>query len=203
MTRKAVIEQANSLLEPLGFIRKGMLWNRKTNAVVEVIDLQVSKAGDAVTLNAGVFRGDVYREVWQKEPQGFIEEPFCTVRARAGEIVGNQDLWWSLDDARTPQEVTNVLREHVLPFLSKFHASEAIASFLEVASRKHRDPLARLHLAVLRHFAGDTNSARGILKEVQKTALGDWRIRAAELEERLGCESTIEPPARTKGDGGN
>lgn len=191
MTRKAVIEQANDLLEPLGFIRKGVLWNRKGNAVVEVIDLQVSKAGDAVTLNAGIFWGDVYREIWKKEPQGLVEEPFCVVRARVGEIVGNRDLWWSLDDDRTPQEVTNVLREHVLPFLSRVHAPEAIESFLEAASSKRRDPLAKISLAVVKHVNGDANSACRILREVQKTALGDWRKRAAELEERLGCESTI------------
>lgn len=192
MTRKAVIEQANDFLEPLGFVRKGVLWNRKTNAIVEVIDLQVSKAGDAVTVNAGIFRSDVYEEIWKKKPQGLVEEPFCLVRVRVGELIGNHDLWWSLDDDQTPQEITNALREHVLPFLSRFDAPEAIESFLEAAVGKQRDPLTRINLAVLKHLGGDADSACDILSEVQETALGDWRTRAAELGERLGCKSTIK-----------
>lgn len=192
MTRKAVIEQANDLLEPLGFVRKGMLWNRKANTIVEVVDLQVSKAGNAVTVNAGIFRSDVYEKIWKKAPQGLVEEPFCLVRVRVGELVGNHDLWWSLGGDQTPQEIRNALREHVLPFLSRFDAPGAIESFLEAAASKQRDPLIRINLAVLKHLDGDANSACGILRQVQETALGDWRTRAAELGERLGCESKIK-----------
>ena len=119
MTAKALIEQVDKFLTPLGFERKGALWNRKIGSIVEVIDVQVSKAGDTATVNAGVLQPDIYEACWGKEPLGFIEEPFCTVRARVGELMGEYDLWWPLDDSQTPLALIDALTTHVLPFLNR------------------------------------------------------------------------------------
>jgi hypothetical protein len=188
MTAKTLIEQVDNFLAPLGFERKGPLWNRKAGSIVEVIDVQISKAGDTATINAGVLHPDVYKACWDKEPLGFIEEPFCTVRARVGELIGEYDLWWPLGDSQTPHTVIDTLTTHVLPFLKKMQTPAAMEEFLSTPSMlKQRPPLPKIYLAILKHRRGDTATACAVLDEVRQKALGEWQTRATEVAERLGC----------------
>lgn len=186
MTDKEIIKCVDHLIAPLGFKRKGALWNRESDSVVEVIDIQINKAGDAATINAGVLHIDAYEEVWGAKPPEFIEEPFCIVRARVGEIVGEHDLWWSLSDSQTPEDVIAVIEAHVLPFLDKWQTIEAMEIFLERESG--RQPLPKIYLAILKSLRGDKPGACAVLKHVREKALGDWKNRAAEIAGRLGCD---------------
>lgn len=187
MTKKAFIERINSQLGPLGFSRRGALWNRRIDGIIEVIDIHVSKAGDAITLNTGVFREDIYRIVWEKELHGFVEETLCIIRARVGEIIENHDLWWPIDASQTSNEISSAIGHHVLPFLKKHHECDAMKLFLIEVSRKRKDTLAGLYLAALVYIEGDASAACNILKQVQEGARGDWRDRAQKLEESFGC----------------
>ena len=64
MNTKPVVAQINQLLGPLGFVRQKMTWNRTLGPFVDVVDLQLSKTGDAVTVNAGVLRPSVHKACW-------------------------------------------------------------------------------------------------------------------------------------------
>ena len=188
MTAKTLIEQVDKFLAPLGFERKKSLWNRKVGFIVEVIDVQVSKAGGTATVNAGVLQPDVYEACWGKKPLGFIEEPFCTVRTRVGELIGEHDLWWPLNDSQTPRVVIDVLSAHVLPFLKKMQSPAAMEEFLsEPSMLQQKPPTPKIYLAILKHRRGDATTACAILDEVRKKAFGEWQNRAAMVAEKLGC----------------
>lgn len=95
MKHAAIVSTLHELLKPLGFRKKRATWNR-SGKVVEVINVQVSKAGDSATINAGVMDKDVYALLWQKSAHDFVAEPDCTVRARIGTLIDDLDHWWPL-----------------------------------------------------------------------------------------------------------
>ena len=95
MSTKTVVMRLDELLTPLGFEWQKRTWNRRSGSLIDVIDVQVSKAGDAMTVNAGVMDPVVRLKCWGTDPPGFVEEPQCTVRVRVGQLIGTKDVWWS------------------------------------------------------------------------------------------------------------
>lgn len=57
---KLVIPQLDAILVPWGCRRHKQTWNRRAGGLVDVIDLQVSKAGDTMTANLGVLDLEVF-----------------------------------------------------------------------------------------------------------------------------------------------
>ena len=186
MSTSSIKKHMDRVLAPLGFARKGLLWNRTSDSLVEVIDLQVSKAGDSVTVNAGVFDPDLYAQVWGTPWQAaMVEEPRCAVRNRIGMLAGDRDQWWSVDDPEAANRIGEALTRYVLPFLLDSRSPMVMERTLEKMSPRY--PLPRLHLAVLKHRRGDVQGACAVLLELQERALGGWRDKAADLAIRLGC----------------
>lgn len=174
------------VLAPAGFTRTGLLWNRTFDSIVEVIDLQVSKAGDSVTVNAGVFDPDLHAQVWgQRLQDAMVEEPFCVVRSRIGLLAGDRDLWWSVEDPEAANRIGEALTRYVLPFLLDSRSPVVMERTLEKIATRY--PLPRLYLAALKHPRGDVPGACAVLLELQERALGGWRDKAADLASRLGC----------------
>jgi len=188
MNTKSVITSMDELLKPLGFARNKTTWNRKSDSFVDVIDVQTSKAGDTITINAGVFHPDVHRKCWATEPTAIVEEPSCTVRARVGQLFDGKDLWWRLDDARILNDVVEKLNAHVLPFLERMHSLEAMEQFLtdrQVMKQKYPPPA--IYLAILKSERGDRTGACALLTELGEKSVGAWRTRIGEVAGRLGC----------------
>jgi hypothetical protein len=188
MSTKPVIARMDELLKPLGFARHKATWNRKSDSFVDVIDVQTSKAGDTITINAGVFHPDVHRKCWATEPAAVVEEPSCIVRARVGQLLNGKDLWWRLDDARILDDVVEKLNAHVLPFLERMHSLEAMEQFLtnaQVTKQKH--PLPIIYLAILMSEQGNRTGACALLTELGEKSVGAWRTRIGEVARRLGC----------------
>ena len=74
MNKKHLILALDALLKPIGFTRRKSAWNRRIEDVIEVIEAQVSKSGDMVTLNAGVLDPTVHKAIWCEEPPDFLED---------------------------------------------------------------------------------------------------------------------------------
>jgi len=188
MSTKPVVTRMDELLKPLGFARHKTTWNRKSNSFVDVIDVQTSKAGDTMTINAGVLHPDVYRKCWATEPTAVVEEPSCTVRARVGQLLDGKDLWWRLDDPRTLNEVIENLNAHVLPFLEQMHSLEAMEQALTASGvTRQKYPPPAIYLAILKSECGDRAGACALLAELGGKAIGAWRTRISEVAGRLGC----------------
>lgn len=188
MSIKTFISQLDRLLKPLGFSRSKATWNRRAETVVDIIDAQVSKAGDAVTVNVGVLDKDVYTKLWEREPPERIEQPTCTVYARIGELLDGKDKWWLLDDHQAIADAASNIEAHVLPFLERMHARTAMAQWLidtEVVRKRYPAPI--ITLAILKSLSGDDAQACELLKKLQTKSAGAWSTRAAEVAERLRC----------------
>jgi hypothetical protein len=185
---KNVVSEVDRLLSAAGFVRRKHTWNRGTDPV-EVIDLQVSKAGDSVTVNVGVLDREVYAMIWDSEVPAVVDEPSCTVRVRIGVLIDGKDRWWSLDDSQTAQELVENIRTYALPFLDHLRSEDAMEQWLidtRVAKQSYPPPV--LSLAILQARHGDQKSACALLLALQqKVSVGAWRDRTAIVAERLGC----------------
>lgn len=188
MSKKDVIGKIDNLLKPLGFTQKKTTWNRGSGSVVEVIDAQVSKSGDTMTINAGVIDNGVYQELWGSEPPAFVEEPDCTVRERVGYLIGDKDLWWPLHDDQVGEKIAKAITDDVLPFVTRMRSRQEMVQWLtetQVMRKKYPPPI--INLAILQHSLGKAPEACALLAELEKKAIGAWRARVAEVAARLGC----------------
>lgn len=188
MSTKPVIIRVDELLKPLGFVRHKATWNRRSDSFVDVIDVQTSKAGDTITINAGVLHPGVHGKCWGTEPPSVIEEPSCTVRIRVGQLLDGKDLWWRLNDAKILDDVAEKLTVYMLPFLERMHSPEAMEHFLTSAQvTKQKYPLPVICLAILKSEQGDRTAACALLTELSEKSVGAWRNRISDVARRLGC----------------
>jgi hypothetical protein len=145
---KGVIAEIHALLGPLGFEKSEGIWNRRHGELVDVIRVQVSKAGNRVTIEAGVLHPVAFTNVWEEPVPPFVDTPECTIRARIGDLVDGHDRWWSLEDRDLVGQLTAAIQSHFVPFLERHHTAEAIESWL-ATSREVRNlmrPILRIWL---------------------------------------------------------
>jgi len=188
MTRAATVKRLDAQLAPLGFTRKKLTWNRTSGRFVDVVDLQISKEGDALTVNAGVADPEVYAGCWGHELARPVDEPSCTVRSRVGRLLGELDTWWRIDDPDTPGHVVGAVAEAVLPFIRRMHTRAAMIDFLGAegtAIRGYPPPI--IYAAILRDLGGDRRAACAILNELRGTVVGAWKDRVVEIATHLDC----------------
>jgi len=188
MNQKTVIAKLDALLIPLGFARQKFTWNLRSASVVDVVDVQLSKAGDAVTVNAGVLDPEVHVALWGSKPPETVEQPTCTVCARIGELIDGRDKWWQLSEGSTPADVTEAVATHVVPFLARVSTHAGMKQWLlDSAVEKKRYPPPIISLAIIKSLSGEAVEACKLLADLQKKATGAWRTRVAEVAVRLGC----------------
>ncbi len=184
MVPKQLIGAVDAVLKEHGFARKKMTWNRRSDRLVDVIDLQVGKGGDSLTLNAGVVDRDVRKLLWGPELSGFLQEPECTVRSRVGELVGDHDIWWPLDEDAA-HEIARTLVHYVLPFLERMHDPAEMEGHLSAHVGKSYPPPI-IYLAILKHRRGEAAEAEALLRGLNERTSGPWQKRIAELSASLG-----------------
>ena len=190
MTAALIIARLDRELATKGFARKKATWNREHGPLVEVIDVQTSNAGDTVTINVGVLERAVYFACWGRDAELFVEEPFCTVRARIGQLLDNKDRWWDIGSASAADEMAACLNEHALPFLGRMQSLEEMRDWLASAAGapSPKTPLPSICFAVLLSKLGDVDRACATLVKLESKALGVWKARAKEVSVRIGCD---------------
>lgn len=194
MSVTKIVARLDRELVPKGFHRKKRTWNRERDSLVEVVDIQVSKSGDRVTLNAGVLSRPVFFACWGHEAEPFIQEPECTVRARIGSLMDDDlDRWWDLGRAESADEMADCIGTRILPFVERMRSLEAMRDWLSPTGRSRpKYPLTTICYAVVQSQLGDTRGACTTLAELESKALGGWSVRAQEVAVRIGCAS-VDP----------
>jgi Domain of unknown function (DUF4304) len=188
MSAASLIARLDRELTPRGFSRKKATWNREQGSLVEVIDIQTSKGGDAVTMSAGVLSRPNYFACWGRDAEPFIEEPFCTVRARVGQLIDNRDRWWDVSSAGVAEELVDCLAARIFPFLERMQSLEGMRDWLtSTGVPSPISPLPSICFAVLQAQLGDVGAACTVLAELERKALGVWKARAKEVASRVGC----------------
>lgn len=186
MNIRPIVDRLDMLLTPLGFVRKKLLWNRRKEPFIDVLDLQVSKAGDAVTVNVGVLHSLTHAICWGEKPSGFIQEPTCTVRARIGQLFGQNDVWWTDIDAHAVEQIVEKVRNFALPLFEKLHSVEALEMSLSKADEvKQKYPPPIIFLAILKAERGNVAAAQTILEELALGTVPTWKKKISDVVSRL------------------
>jgi hypothetical protein len=181
MTTKLIGLAVDSVLKPHKFVRKRFTWNRKAGVFIDVVDVQLSKSRDMVTVNTGVFHREIYARCWSEEPPDFIQEPLCIVRARVGQLIDNEDVWWELTDAHSVEDMKAKIATYVLSYLDKMHSFEAMDQFLTkmgVLKAKYPPPI--IYLALLKSTLGDVAGSLEVLENL-KTSSKEWNDRIEKI----------------------
>ena len=192
MNMKSIIAEVNRVLKPIEFTSQKYVWKRKVGSFTDVIDLQVSKSRDTVTINIGVLDVEVHTLLWGDEPADFVKLPARTVDARIGQLIDDKDKWWEIDDPSVAVEIAKSITAYALPFLEQMHAREAMIRWLtsiDVIKRRYPPPI--LNLAILECLTGHPGRGCEILGQSQKTWKGPWGVRAAEIASQLKCPHMI------------
>lgn len=189
MSAAEIIARLDRELAPAGFARRETTWNRERDQLVEVLDIQTSKGGETVTMNAGVLERGVYAICWGRDSDAFVEEPFCIVRARIGQLLDNKDRWWDIRGANTADEMVGCLKEQALPFLGRMQSLEQMRDWLALTGApSSKRPLPTICFALLLSRLGNASQACSVLGDLEAKALGAWKARAKEVSARIGCD---------------
>lgn len=179
-----ITEQVDAILQPLGFRRRGAVWNRSRDDNVDAIDIQISRNGDTYTLEAGVLNRATHEIFWGTEIEKFVEPPMCTVSDRAGNILYGADKWWNVNDQN--DEISMVIAK-VLDFIGQMHTQAGMMQrLIETEVIKNRYPPPVINLAILKFKNGKPQEARKILDDLRRKTSGSWLERIAQIENRLG-----------------
>ena len=127
-------------LKAAGFKKTGLVWNRRCDSLVHVIQIQLSQWNDAdeisFTINVGVLVPRVMQIVRGEEPPKTVRETNCYPRFRIGSLpnVGaGRDIWWELhepDDVdRVGPEIAKEVVSKCLPALESCSSIEATLQF--------------------------------------------------------------------------
>jgi hypothetical protein len=197
METNAVVEAVNRfVLKPLGFTRKGALFNRQRGEFVDVVGFPGNKAHDAVTIEVGVQHDGIYETLWEAPPPRFSNDAACIIHAHLEELATDGEHWLPLADPASPDRAVAAVEGPVLRFLQGHHDLPAIDSFLCRALAVRREPRSLLYLAIVRHRRGNAASAATLLAEVANGADPDWAQRAASVARRLDSQAV---PAAASG----
>ncbi len=184
-TVEHVVRAVDGALKAIGFHRRGKSWTRRTGEFHHVVSLQVSKGGDSVTLNIGVFDRACDQLCWG-EGERSISDVNCIFAEKIGYFAGRTDVWWKLDNGDTPAIVVNALQRQAIPVFERLTTREAVADALEQQPDFGSGyALPRIYLACLKALLGDRTEALRLLSDIE-TAGGEWAKRAADVEKRIG-----------------
>lgn len=192
MSAVSLTKQLDAMLQPVGFARRNKTWNRKRGAIVQVIDLQVSKAGYDVTINAGVLDPEVHTIYWGNHPLDFIQQPTCTVTARVGQLIDDRDVWWPLTDENAASNAADKTNDLVLPFLDRMQSRTAMRDWLSQPRFKKAGYLPPLiNLALIQILENDVADGLALLEELKSNAMGGSRVNIAEIAVRSGAKAQL------------
>jgi hypothetical protein len=195
METNAVIEAVNRfVLKPLGFTRRGALFNRHRGEFVDVVGFPPNKSHDALTIEVGVQHDGIYQTLWEAPPPRFSNDAACLVHAHLEDLVEGGGHWLSLADPAAADRAVAAVEGPVLRFLQGHHDLPAIDASLAKAVAEHGAPRERLYLAIVRHRRGNAAGAAALLAEVANGPDPDWSMRARSVAQRLAAGSTPAAP---------
>ena len=188
MSKQEIVAAIDEIVCPLGFKRVRAVWNRENGNFIEAFDVQLSKSGDMLTVNAGVLSKSTFEIVWRENCHAQVGTPDCTVRARVGALINRFDRWWDVDDTLAPREISLSVESIILPFLLRVGTCSGMLDFLsQNGAPHHRQPLESLYYAVLMYESGDKAACCEVLSRLREKVLGNWKERFRETAARLKC----------------
>jgi len=162
----------------LGFKKNGNCFNRTTNDIIQVINIQKSQWNHvdnvSFTFNIGFFSSDIYKDSWDKEIPKFIREYDCQVYFRLGHVTKQTDYWYELNKKTTSDELEKEIKDHLDNFLRPILETVQTMNSMKEFMMKNEDvklaiPTADQILLLLK--TGDGDKAERLLRNEYKDSL--------------------------------
>ncbi len=199
MKNPVYVENANTIqkeiqrvLKPLGFRRKGRVFNRVTaDGLVQAIGMQLGQYELGVddvfpggpsssfygrfTINLGVIIPCVNEMEHGALPREFYQDYQGQIRARVGHLAFGKDTWWELskDPRLRAPEIIALVESHGLAFLERYGSHDAILARYEEDGELPFSNPARSALVVALIYMGrnDAERARYFMMEAKRLAV--------------------------------
>lgn len=185
MTRKRAEDDIDAVLQPLGFVRHGSIWNRREREFIDVVELERERSprGHA-HLHLGVLHVEVHAKCWDESSPNVVDESICTVRGDNGDLVFDGSpltSWIGLDG-----DADAFFGGLALPFFHGMHSLEGLRDFLtKTGAPNRRHPSESLYLAIIEFELGNVSAALELLEKAGQRANETWRKQIAEVFARL------------------
>jgi hypothetical protein len=189
MTTTGLAQRIDHVLRPLGFKRREATWNRSRDRFIDVVELLISRTGERVTVDLGIFDAAAFTKTFGEAPPDFPEAPDCAARARLGALVsGGRDKWWQLNEPGPAKEIADSIAATALPWFAAIDSTDALIRALS-ESREVRNLSApeTIYLANLLIERQATNRACELLRAFSARSRGAWVGKAAALIRDIGC----------------
>lgn len=187
-------KKIESVLTPIGFVSEGLTWNRRTDGIVQVLQLQhdsSAKDSAAVTINLGLCDSDVWFLTWDKDRPSIFDETDCCPRFRVGFLLNEEklpylDKWWSLsvNDDGVESEIIAIIADLCVPYLNAYDNRLAMQS-LAVKLIKKAAIGDKLLLAVLSHVLGKFSERDALFEELLSARSKSWHGKIVDIQNRL------------------
>ncbi len=193
-------------LRSCGFQSRGRTFNRVTeDGLTQVVGIQMGRSDPPgttyipgltenlhglFTVNLGIYVPEVARHHGGGEAKSWVHDYNCCVRARLGEVPGEEGIWWNarfndtvVDDARRCLELGG------LPFLERFSTRDKIlAELLDRSDNVFYSP-PRIVMAIILAERGQRDRARELLaQQVLETRNPGHPAYVRELAKKLRIE---------------
>lgn len=188
MSKKELIGVLDGGLKPLGFHRKGVSWNRPVENFIDVVSLQVSKAGDQFFVNIGIAEPDLYRMCWGENIPAQASESHCVVATRLGRMRTGKDALYLLGSTSAGAEALRQLDDEGVPFMRRMHSHSAMRQFLIDANVEKRPyPPPRIFLALLTNEIRMRSEACAMLGSLSASVGPAWKPRVEAARLAISC----------------
>jgi len=185
-----------AILRSCGFRKRRLTWNKRSNEVIQVFNIQPSRFSDdssmKFTINLGILSPAVWRICWGKSLPKFVEEDDCAVRTRAPSLLnltdgGPLDFWWTIsastDIADLTSELGTAIETVFLPFVNQFTDVRDIAAYY-LSSNHHLQPIEKMYFAIALFKTGRLKLANDLLEGVSEIS-ADWHKRVQFVRAQL------------------
>lgn len=162
----------------LGFKKNGNGFNRTTDDIIQVANIQKSQWNHAdnvsFTFNIGFFNEDIYKNSWDKAVPKFIREYDCQIHFRLGHITKKSDYWYELNENVAVDKLETEIKDHLdnflKPILETVQTMNSMKEFMiKNTDLKRTMPTADQILLLLK--TGDRDKAERLLREEYKDSL--------------------------------
>lgn len=167
MNTKQLGDLIHPILKSAGFERKGSTWNRISGDFIDVVNLQRSQWSPRVTLNIGIVSSFIYKIRWGKDKKNFTETD-CVEQRRIGDLFANRDIWWDLEDDKTPQELISAIEKYLFPYFNSLHDYDSLIDHRIKEIRKHSRKFDGIswEIAILNYLRGDIDKSRKMFEVI-------------------------------------
>ena len=139
---KVIKDCFHKTLKPLGFKKKGNNFYLPLSGLGQIINIQKSMYGTkteiSFTINTGIFIPEYFLAAYTYETEipDYPTEPSCAVRQRIGQLRGENDKWYEINENTNEQTLLAQMQENlddfILPYFAKTSTRELFIQALDI-----------------------------------------------------------------------